>query len=529
MAAKAKKTGKAKKKAAKSRKASAKKKPGARKKAAPERAPAPGEAGVAELLDMDQAMSLVGVSRPTFYRWLREGKIKGLKLGRQWRFYREDVERFIRGEEPRIELRADIGPLIEQLEAKLSELGVEPAGMHEDDDVVRATALMIWVAYATRASDLHVEPHMSEELGYSVARIRVRVDGVLHKTAEFDMRLASAIVERWKIMANVDVHEKVKPQDGRIMLNIQGEKLDLRVSFMPGAIGEAVTARLLSRDQVLLDLERIDYAPRDREVIERHLADPWGLVVVSGPTGSGKTTVLYACLKRVAGPEIKTVSVEDPVEYFLPWTMQSHLNHGAGVDFPRMMRSALRSDPDVILLGEIRDNETLQMCHQAALTGHLVMTTLHADEAANALVRMVEIGAAPFVVAESTKVVIAQRLVRCLCPECSAVADDPEQLDQATELALSGGLAASALKGPFRVPRGCPKCNGLGYRRRTVIAEVLEVTGAVGKALRRGAGVDEIRSIAVGEGMTTMAADGIRRAAAGQTSLAEVMRVLGLR
>ena len=491
------------------------------------KAPKPaGKGAVEELLDMDQAIKLLRTSRPTFYRWLREGKIKGRKLGRQWRFYREDIQRFLAGEEPRIELRADISPLMESLMAALAELDVKPEGLREDD-VVRVVGLMIWVAQARGASDIHIEPHMSTE---AVARVRIRVDGVMHLVAEFDIRLLAAVVERWKIMANVDVHEKARPQDGRIVVEIRGESLDLRVNFMPGAIGEAVTARILSRDQVALDLDRIDYVQRDRDLLDRCLQDPLGTIVVTGPTGCGKTTVLYSCLARVAGEHVKTVSIEDPVEYFMPWTHQAHLNHAAGIEFPYMMRAALRSDPDVILVGEIRNFETLQMIHQAALTGHLILTTLHAEEAAGALVRMVEMGSDPFVVADSTKLIISQRLVRKLCTECSREAMPRQDLlDLAADFARRGGLGWSGAGRGFREAVGCPKCGGLGYRGRTVIAEALEATPEIGVALRRGAGIDELRSIAVGQGMTTMAADGVRRAAAGETSIEEVIRVLGLR
>ena len=489
---------------------------------------APAEKGD-ELIDMNEAIDLLKTTRPTFYRWLRSGKIKGMKVGRQWRFTRGDIERFLKGQAPRVDLPADIGPLIGTLQKELAELGGKDRTPEDYADVRHAVTLMIQLGDAMKASDIHLSPHLPEGARRAVASLRYRVDGVLHQKAEIDIRLLPAIVERWKYMAACDVTEKVLSQDGRILIELDGGKdLDLRVNFLPASLGEMVTVRILDRSAVSLDLSRIDYAPGDREKLLEAVRSPWGLICVTGPTGSGKTTVLYSCLTEVAGPHVKTMSIEDPVELQLPWATQVPVRESAGMTFDRAVRAILRSDPDVILIGEIRNFETLMVAHQAALTGHLILTTLHANEAALALKRMVDIGSPPFVVADSTRLVLSQRLARRLCRECASDAEpEAARIEQVRELAAAGGLDWNALTPTWKKPVGCPKCGKTGYRGRTVIAEVLEVTPEIGRALREGASVDELRRIAVSQGMTTMAADGVRRAAKGDTTLDEVMRVLG--
>jgi excisionase family DNA binding protein len=479
---------------------------------------------------MSQAIELLKTSRPTFYRWLREGKVKGMKVGRQWRFYREDIERFLKGQEPRIELPADLKPLIKHLRRRVEELGAKDVSPEGASDVIRAVSLMIRLAVAMNASDIHIEPHMREGAEGAVALLRYRIDGVLHPVAEIDMRLLPAIDTRWKAMAACDVHEKARPQDGRILIKLAdtGKQVDLRVSFLCAALGPSLCVRVLDPDVVRpLDLDGIGYSSRDKEALLRAIEAPWGTTLLTGPTGIGKTTTLYACLNHLAGPDRKLMTIEDPVEFFLPWVVQVPLRPRDGVTFPVALRSLLRSAPNVIMVGEVRDFETLQVVHQASLTGHIVLTTLHADEAARALKRMVEMGSDPFVVADSTRLILSQRLIRKLCAVCSKEQEPVgSRLERAAELARAGGFDWESVSKKFWAPAGCSACHQTGFRGREVIAEALEVTPEIGAALRRGASVEELRSIAVGQGMTTMAADGIRRAAAGTTSLDEVLRVL---
>ena len=514
------------------------KRPPKRGGAAPKRTADGGRAASAgsqarELIDMHEAIKLLKTTRPTFYRWLRAGRIKGMKLGRQWRFYREDVERFLKGEAPRVDLPADISPLIKTLRGRAREIGVKCSSEKDASPVRQAVDLMILVGVGSRASDIHITAHLPEDSGQSVAVLRYRIDGVLHEIATIDVRLLPAIVEEWKRMAACDVHEKAKPQDGRILTDFSefadkpGKLIDVRVCFLPAGLGESVTARILDASAVRLSLDRIEYNPQDREKLLRAIKRPWGVILMSGPTGSGKTSVLYACLNEVAGPEVKTMTIEDPIEFLLPWVTQTAVNHSAGVTFARALRSILRSDPDVVLVAEIRDRETLLVAQQCALTGHLVMSTLHADDAAGALRRMADVGSPPFLVAESTKLIASQRLIRKLCPHCSREGTPAaDRLELAAGAARNGGVDWDSLDLKFRKSVGCEKCSGTGFRGRNVIAEMLEMTPEIGKALRNNASVEELRSIAVEQGMTTMAADGVRKAANGETTLDEVLRVV---
>jgi len=480
-----------------------------------------------DLLDANEAMDLLKTTRPTFYRWLRTGKIKGLKVGRQWRFERTDVERFLKGEEPRIELRADIGPLVHELTTRADRLGARPVSLPDETDVQQAVAQCVRLGFASCASDVHIHPHLGEDGAARVAVIRYRVDGVLQPALEFDLRILPAVVEQWKRLVACDPHESRRPQLGRMKFTYGDEPVDVYACFLASIRGESLTARLLTLTGAVISLDRIDYTPTDRQKLMRALHAPHGLILVTGPTGCGKTTNLYACLNHVAGPKVKIMTVEDPVEIDFPWMVQTQLNVPEGVTFPRALRAILRSDPDVIMIGELRDDETANLSLEAALTGHIVLTTLHADDAIRALVRMVEIGCPPFVVRDATRLVTSQRLVRLLCPDCSKKAELPaEHVARAIELCRVGGVDWDSLPKAFRKPTGCAKCNQTGYRGRNIVAEVLEVTPEIGSALRRDAAVDEMRAIAVGQGMTTMAADGVRKAAEGKTSLEEVFRAL---
>ncbi len=485
----------------------------------------PGKAN-GELLEINQAASMLKTTRSTFYRWMSEGKIRGLKVGRRWRFERGEIERFLKGESPRIVLRTDITPYLDILRAKGKECGAPKTNLPEETELLQAVKLMVELCLALDASDFHISPH---EEG-SLAVLRYRIDGVLYEYARADSRLLPGLIEQWKLLAGLDPRE-LGPQDGRMKANIvDGNKpIDIRVSFLNSFYGWTLTGRIIKGNVQEFDVEKMGYSTRDREKLVQKIHAPRGLMVMTGPTGTGKTTTLYSCLNHLNGGNIKIMTVEDPIEVTFPWMVQVQINEKEGITFAKVMRAFFRSATEVMMLGEIRDGECAWMAHQAAMTGHLVFTTLHADDTAKALVRMVEIGVSPFVVGDVTLLVLSQRLVRTLCPDCSRQEEvTGPLLVQAEKVARTGGLDWPMLPKAFRGPVGCRKCKNTGYLGRTVMAEVLEMTPEIGSALRRGASADELRTIAVGQGMTTMGADGIRKAAEGKTTLEEVFRQLNI-
>jgi len=497
--------------------------------------------GKEQLMDMDEAIAHLKTTRPTFYRWLRSGKLKGMKVGRQWRFYKADLDRFLTGQAPQIDLLADVSPLITALREKVEGL---PAPS-ENPSIAEAVELTIKAASLIRASDIHIAPQVKLGRKEQVGTIRVRVDGVLQPLLEFDIRLHRPLIAQWKTLAACDLNESFKPQDGRVVMALEGEDtdfgassapgvsgkaLDLRVSFVPSALGEALTARVLDADSVRLDFGRLPFSPEAKSRIISSLKSSFGLVLCAGPSGNGKTTTLYSLLNYMNKPESKLISVEDPVEFLIPGVVQIPVRRDADVTFATAMRAVLRQDPDVILLGEIRDADALFVAAQAAITGHLVMSSLHTENAAAALKRMLDIGMPPFLVSDCVSIVIAQRLARVLCPKCKRPAKPSDALLATAErLANEGGLNWGKMEKSFCEPVGCSECRSFGYRGRTMLAEVLKMSHQIGVALRQGLPVEGLQEIAIKEGMTTIAADGVRRAAEGEISLEEALRVLSIR
>ncbi len=480
-----------------------------------------------DLLDLDQAIALLKTTRPTFYRWLHSGRIRGIKVGRQWRFERSDIESFLKGEQPRIDAGTNLVPLLATLSDHLKQLGVsfQPA---QTDPVRKAVDLMIALAIESRATDIHLDPLRQAEGGGHHACLRYRIDGALHERASFDLRGLPAVIEQWKRLAGCDAHERARPQDGRIRMAPpqapQGEEVDMRVNIVPAHKGETLAVRLLDHTEGRQTLEELGLEPADLQKLRAHLAVSFGMVVVTGLSGTGKTTTLYAALRHLARPSLKVMSLEDPVEVALPGVVQIPINQEACLTFQAGLRSIFRADPDIVMVGEIRDPESLRMAQQLALTGHVVLTSLHTSDAPGALARMLHVGVDPFLAGDATRAVVAQRLVRRLCPECSVPGEpDPGLLAKAHEVAAAGGLKWQALPNNYREARGCPACAGTGSCGRTVLAEVLSMSPALREALMRGAGASELRAIAVKEGMTTIAAHGVLRAARGEVALAEAL------
>ncbi|MBN1554700.1 MAG: Flp pilus assembly complex ATPase component TadA [Phycisphaerae bacterium] len=480
------------------------------------------------LLSMDEAIAMLKTTRATFYRWLRSGKFQGHKAGRQWRFEKQEIERFLKGEAPRIELRG-VDSLLENLRNKAKETNAPAAeGWASETPLDEAILLILQIGLAMRATDIDLAPQLVyEEKGGAEGVLRCRVDGVLHPVLDIDSSLLPSLMKRWKQFAHIPLESKA-PLDGQMSFVLQGgERVDVRVCFVPTSLGVASTARLLRRRVPKMGLDLLDFDPSDMGRLKELISRPWGLIVVTGPTGCGKTTTIYSCLLHLASPHVKIMTIEDPIEMAFRWMQQTQLNEAEGITWTRTIQGFLRSAPNIIMVGELRNTETLQLCVQAGLTGHLVFTTLHAVDSPRAIKRMLDMGLPSFLIADSVKGILSQRLIRVLCPKCSqSCTPDPELYARAKKAAMEGGVRVENLPNDFRKPVGCKHCNQLGYSGQTAIAELLEITPELAEAVKRGATHEELRAVAVGQGMTTMAADGIRRAAMGITTLDEVFRVI---
>jgi len=379
--------------------------------------------------------------------------------------------------------------------------------------VIRMINALLLQALRERASDLHFEPYE----GRSV--VRFRIDGSLRDVIEPPRALHAALVSRVKIMASLDIAEKRLPQDGRIALKLGDKLVDVRMSTLPTGSGERVVLRLLDKDSARLDLAALGMDEATRDVIDRLLREPHGIVLVTGPTGSGKTTTLYASLSRLPRGSVNMMTVEDPIEYALDGVAQTQVNAHIELDFARALRAILRQDPDVIMIGEIRDLETAQIAVQASLTGHLVLATLHTNDATSAVTRLADMGVEPYLLASSLLGVLAQRLVRLLCPACRAA--HPPSAGEA-RLNVSLGLPAAQ---PVWTAPGCAACNHTGHRGRTGVYELLPVDDAIRRNIHDGADELTLRETVLRGGMRSLRADGARWIADGSVSLAELLRV----
>ena len=379
----------------------------------------------------------------------------------------------------------------------------------EEAPIIRLLNALLLQAVKERASDIHIEPYEKE------LDVRLRIDGVLHRVLTPPKIIQDALVSRIKIMSNLDIAEKRLPQDGRIRLLLGGRDIDIRVSIIPTSHGERAVMRLLDRKQGLLGLWEVGFSKEDESTMEEHLRKPDGIVLVTGPTGSGKTTTLYAALNRIHTEEKNIITVEDPIEYQLKGIGQVHVNPRIGLTFASGLRSILRQDPDVIMVGEIRDLETAEIAMQASLTGHLVLSTLHTNDAPSALVRLIDMGIEPFLVASSLTVVLAQRLVRTICPHCK-VSYTPTDL----ELSYFPVAPEALYRG-----EGCEQCKEKGYLGRTGIFELLSIDNEIRPMITERIDSQSIKQKAVKGGMRTLRQDGLGKVSGGITTLEEVLRV----
>jgi general secretion pathway protein E len=381
-----------------------------------------------------------------------------------------------------------------------------------DAPTIKLLNRLIVAAVDRNASDIHIEP-LEDQL-----RVRFRIDGALQDVETLSREVQAGLVSRVKILARLNIAEHRLPQDGRIRVPVRGRDIDLRVATTPILYGESVALRILDRQDVPLDFTALGFSSEAVAHLINHIQSPNGIILVTGPTGSGKTTTLYAGLNLLNRPDVKVFTVEDPIEVHMKGVNQVQVKPQIGLDFAAVLRSVLRQDPDILMIGEIRDIETARIAVQSSLTGHLVLSTLHTNSAAASVARLIDMGVEPYLLASSLKAIVAQRLVRKLCSRCS----------------IKGPLLP-AIVAKFRLPEtstcssatGCPACHGTGYNGRTVIYEILGVSAALGDAMTRAASQSEIERIAKSEGMQTLQQCAINKVLAGETSLDEVMRVAG--
>jgi type IV pilus assembly protein PilB len=433
-------------------------------------------------------------------------------------------------------LKAEFGDIISKEAEDVSAEGDNLEKIAEDLPIIRIVDTLIKHAILQSASDIHIEPDEKE------VRVRYRIDGVLHDAMTLPKQVLDGLVARIKVLSNLKLDEHRLPQDGRFKIEKEGYKISFRVSILPVFEGEKIVMRLLDESSKGLTLEKMGLTGDALEKVHRQIKRPNGMVLVTGPTGSGKTTTLYTVMDILNTPDVNISTVEDPVEYRMPRINQTQVNTKIGMTFAAALRSLLRQDPDIIMVGEIRDGETMQIAIESAMTGHLVLSTLHTNSAAGTLPRLLDMGSEAFLVATTANVIIAQRLVRKLCAECKTPYNLNEKeiktlsatFDMDTTLAMLKKTAP--LKGiitdksnwknmTLYRPKGCEQCNNEGYKGRLGIFEVLEVTEAIGKLITSNATADDIEKKARQDGMMTMSEDGFCKAAQGLTSIEEILRV----
>ena len=411
----------------------------------------------------------------------------------------------------KIELSDSIRGLVNEIRKELTNTG----GSGKDDDssaILQLIEMIVKQSIISRGSDIHIEPSENNCV------VRTRIDGMLTEIFIFDKDIYPPLVSRLKLLSNMDIAERRKPQDGRFSMKISGREYDFRISTLPIINGESTVMRILDKSKVIISLEKLGMHPESFKKFNNAMHAPYGVILVTGPTGSGKSTTLYAALNDVKSVDTKIITVEDPVEYQVNLIQQVHVNEKAGLTFAAALRSILRQDPDIIMIGEIRDQETLRIAIQAALTGHLVFSTLHTNDAISAIPRIVDMGIESYLISGALIAVEAQRLVRKLCPKCK----QPTNLPKSMLDTLAPYLPE---KYTFYKPVGCDECAGTGYAGREMISEILPISDSMQSLIANGASKDEMKELALKEGFIDMFHDGVIRAARGATSIEEIYRV----
>ena len=410
----------------------------------------------------------------------------------------------------------DLTSALEEESSTSTDVVVSGEAIEDDAPIVRFVNLLISQGIQDKASDIHIEPAEYD------MKVRYRIDGVLHEMQSAPKAIQNGVISRLKIMSEIDIAERRKPQDGRMSVSHGGRKIDLRVATLPTVWGEKVVMRILDNSASTLAIENLALLPRNFEAFKSSYTKPYGMILVTGPTGSGKSTTLYTTLQTVAKPEINVITVEDPVEFRMSGINQVQVNPKAGLTFASALRSILRSDPDVVLIGEIRDHETAQIAIEASLTGHLVLSTLHTNDAPSAVTRLTEMDIEPFLVGSALDCVVAQRLARRLCDRCKA----PYQPNPAELMAMRLGYEGTEAAPTLFKAVGCTNCSNTGYRGRIALHEVMLVTEEIERLAVARASSAEITKTAIEQGMVTLRGDGWAKAQLGLTSIEEILRVV---
>lgn len=429
---------------------------------------------------------------------------------------RSDVERAIGGVAGLEDSVSDLADFAGQDDIEAQDLASVEAAT-EDAPVVKLVNMLISKAAADRASDIHIEPTERD------LRVRYRIDGVLHEIMRTPRSIMNAVVSRLKIMADIDIAERRRPQDGRISLKVGRRSIDLRVSTLPTIYGEKVVMRILDTSQALLQLEDLGFLPDTEARYAEAFSKPYGTILVTGPTGSGKSTTLYATLNVLNKPEVNIVTVEDPVEYRLSGISQVQVNRKAGLNFASALRSFLRQDPDIMLVGEIRDKETATIAIESALTGHLVLSTLHTNDAPSAVTRLTEMGVEPFLVGSAIDAVLGQRLARRLCKQCKEPYEPT--LDALRDVGWPFEDLGEDIPELYRA-KGCAACSNTGYRGRLAIHELMLMTEEIERMTVERSSTEDLAKVAIAQGMRPLRQDGLVKVSTGQTSIEEVLRVV---
>ena len=417
------------------------------------------------------------------------------------------IEKYIN----KVALNESIKDVVTEIRRELSSSASQGQNS-ENSGILKLIEIILKTSIQSRASDIHIEPTETNCI------VRSRIDGMLSETFIFDKDIYPPMVSRMKLLSNMDIAERRRPQDGRFSAQILDKEYDFRISTLPILNGESIVLRILDKSKVIINLEDLGMHPDNFAKFKKSMKAPYGIILVTGPTGSGKTTTLYGALNDIKSVKTKIITVEDPVEYQLNMIQQVHVNEKAGLTFVSALRSILRQDPDVIMIGEIRDQETLRIAIQAALTGHLVFSTLHTNDAISALPRMIDMGIEPYLVSGALVCIEAQRLVRKLCPHCKQkITLSQKAFDEVKKFVPENYQ--------FYKSVGCPQCSQTGYLGREMISEILPISDHIASMVANGASKDELKSVAYEEGFIDMFHDGVIRAANGITTLEEVYRV----